>query len=267
MIVEKDPDVSVVMTTHEDAQNGILQANLKSLEMQKGVNIEVIVMDTTQSGVKKYPKGVKIVRMPRETRANTCIKIGMHEVASKTSKYFLPCNDDLIFSKYAIRELVMAMGEHRMCLNTFSNTDNHYFYFAEILLPPSYGNRDPIHLHKRFYQWEEAIPFVDNVIDWEPKLRLVNLYPTLCLHAPLMHRDVVMSVIWPEDYIIGFADTDLCMQMQKKNIPIGVCFSAFVFHLGGATTSKGSTDDVRKHDMDMFEKKWGVKVNRPDHLK
>lgn len=243
------------MNHHENYNQKYLDLAIESLGRSKGITFELVLVSSAIEEP-KVPSWVKLHRVPRETRGNVSDNLG-HRLADPGSKYFMSANDDIIFSQYALAEMVDVVGENRLIVNPLSNCDNGWMYHADIKIQQNQGLLRPQRVMKR----EDIVGFEEGIVYYPVQSRVLLQVPYLCMYATLMSRK-----IWDEvgeidaNFQLGWSDTDYSLRCREKGIMCGIVLSAFIFHFSGATTKNTSNDAIRLQDKQYFSKKWNISI-------
>lgn len=246
------PLVSVVVAHHMPENRPYLDACLKSLEAQVGVDIEVLLM-TDNYLPENLPKWVQHHVVPDGSRWVGKVNAGVPKT-DPNSKYLMILNDDVILSKHAIATMSRNAGDYGVIVNPMSNCDNGWLYNAEIIV----GDRL---LAKRFYTYREMEDHIDAIIEKPPgpKIRLAE--PYVCFYSTLIPR-AVWNVVGELDLQcrLSHDDEDYCYRARKLGIQPVVDMEAFIFHFGGRTSSITDTDPERAETLKHFKSKWANHV-------
>lgn len=247
--------VSVVVVTWEPKNKQYLDLCIKSLKNVDYPNLEVIVVG--KKSYKPIYDGVLTIapdsdKFNGEHAQNFAIK---H--ISDDSEYILVSNDDCVFTKNSIRELVETMGDNKMILNPVCNSDNQWCYYLAL---GYVKNNEFKHIQKRFFRMEEIAGDEDEFMNAESLYMKGIVVPNfLCTYATIMPRSVYEDIGEIEEGFgyCGPSDYDYCLRAKQKNIPIGIALSSLIWHFGGVTTDSVKSNDDRVENVYQFKKKWG----------
>jgi GT2 family glycosyltransferase len=249
--------LSVQIIHHEHSTQKYLDVQLLSLEAQTFKNFEVIIMDSTETGLnlsKDYSLSLRVYRIPRSTSGPKATNTAA-TLAREGTKYHLWCNDDLIFNKYALEEYVIAADENAYVINPLSNCDNGWLYSANIDLVNKDGKRLEV---KRFMDFDEVVGFEQAIIDYPRQSRVYVPQQTHCMYATLIPDALLKSLGgYDTNLLMGYNDTDMSFRYRQAGVNLITCLSAFVWHYGGATT-KDRPRDRQTADREYFRKKWNL---------
>lgn len=251
------PTCSVVILTHENKNHAYLHNCLKSLGLQEGVELEVIVVSSCVEPI-TAPSWVKVVQIDHSVPGPKALNYGVSLTDTRT-KYLMLANDDVIFSKHAIREMCEIAGDYKVMINPKSNCDSGWQYHAEIDLYNEAGTKLDV---KRFMTYDEVFGYEDAIMNYPLTNQRVHLaVEQLCMYATLVPR-AVWDELGPTDerYINSYADTDYSLRARQHNVTLLIALSAFVWHYGGATTKEGMTTPQRIQDQELFKSVWGERA-------
>lgn len=248
------PAVSVVVCTHLEENRKYLDACLNSLEAQKGIDFEVILVSSgyLPDGL---PKWLRHLHVDESLGWSEKVNAGV-ELSDPVTKYLFTLNDDVILSKHALATMVRKAGDSAILLNPMSNCDNGWVYHARITL------EDPITedkklLTKRFYTYEELDGWQRAIMLHKPGADILLTVSQICFYATLIPRKV-----WNQVGILdplckyGYDDEDYCRRAAKFGIPSLIDLESFVLHFGGATSSKTNTQEMKDETVNYYRAKW-----------
>lgn len=250
------PLVSVQIIHHENAQQRYLDNLIESLALQTYGNIEVLVVCSTVEPP-TLPDWVRRVDVPRTTTGPQATMIGSR-LAHKDAKYHLLCNDDLIFNKHAIEEMVHVAGDNPIVVNPMSNCDLGWLYGVELNLKNDEGKLLQV---KRFMSFEEVEGYEEAIMEYPKHSRVYLDQQYHCMYATLVPVSLWNQLGgYDENLLMGYNDTDLSFRYKQAGVRLITCMSAFVWHYGGATT-KDKPRDRQTADREYFRKKWNLPEN------
>lgn len=250
------PLVTCIVCTHLPENRRYLDACLKSLEAQVGVDIEVLVMASFP-----YPIG-----LPEWVRLYHC-EAGMgwtHKInagaslSDHESKFLMLLNDDVILAKHTIASMVRKSIGKLTIMNALSNCDNGWTYNANFILENEKGYKFP--LDKRFYEYEDIHEnWHRAIMNYRPGLDATVAVRQVCFYATLMSKGVWDAVGGLDQRFgtAGYDDEDFCLRALKIGIQPTIDFESFTFHFGGRTTSKIGVPEVTAEAKRYFEEKHG----------
>lgn len=251
------PLVSVIVCHHLPENRKYLDACLRSLEAQEGVDIEVILVhdNYTPDGL---PSWAQVHRVPDGYRWVHKVNVGVKKSDPK-SKYLLLLNDDAILAKHTIASMAAKAGNNPVILNPMSQCDNGWIFHTPITLRPKEGGSK--RLDKRFYAFEELEHFQDAIIHYPRGPELVVQAPYVCFYATMIPR-VVWNAVGEldESCKTSHDDEDYCLRARNLGIQSLIDFESFALHFGGATSSTTTSEEDRMATHSYFDKKWGRSV-------
>lgn len=194
------------------------------------VKIEVIVVDNASTDgtpeiIKKKFPWVNLIRMSKNTGSAPPITMGA-KIAR--GDYILATNDDVIFEKNCLRELVkLALSDSRIGITTGKMLD---------LDPP----------HKPlFFGFRINLYFGYNTFDFKDtdKIRECDWAPGACI---FISKELLKRVCYFDDeYIFCGDDYDVCFQVRSLGYKIMYTPKALYYH--GFTRAKGKNGPTREH--------------------
>lgn len=243
--------ISVLIPFHLNENQRFLDLCLQSIEKQN-IEKEVIVISGADTEP-IVPEWVKLDHNSEKTSYAKKINRGAL-LSNPGSKYILIAQDDLIFGRDAIKGLVEMAQDFAVILNPLSNCDNHYWYESIMEVTNDEGQTKTL---ERFMKYHDIIGFQDAIMNLKPNVKMMFPVKHNFLYCSLVPRNV-WNLVGPldEEYINGCEDTDYCMRAKQKHINTTVTTNAFVFHFGGATTSKVELTHADKN-CERFISKWG----------
>ena len=172
--------------------------------------------------------------------------IGVKAV-DQSAKYLLFANDDVIFAKGSVKELMIAMGDNTLIMNAFSNTDTEMYYWAEMPVP-------------RFYDLEDIKGKEQVLMGYPIERRVVFPVPFVCFYATMMPLKLWNELGGlDENFTSGPDDRDFCMRAAQKGVPSMINLAPTIWHAGGKTIATKNQDEVaanRVKNAKYFEEKW-----------
>lgn len=101
--------VSLIIVSDSSTKNGkeLLNNCVTTALYEAHIDIEVIVVDNHAVADKRY----KVIPQPTPFNYNTCLNAGAKEA---TGNYLYFANNDLLFKKGSLSEIVYQMGKHKL---------------------------------------------------------------------------------------------------------------------------------------------------------
>jgi GT2 family glycosyltransferase len=246
--------VSVIITTHLNENQKYLDLCLKSLELQTGIDKEVVVVAGTPNKP-EVPDWVKLEWTTEQTPYAKKMNHGVR-VSNPHNKYLLTGQDDLIFGKDSLKNLCSIADNCAIILNPLSNCDNHWLYEGDFKVKNALSELTL----ERFMTYDQIKGFERAIMEMPPGPKVMHPVRHNCLYASLIPRQVwnILGGL-DEGYVNGVEDTDFCERGRQQGLNCFVTSHAFVFHFGGATTNKVHLD---KNDENFrrFEQKFGYSL-------
>ncbi len=183
------------------------------------------------------------------------------EEANPKSEFILLLNNDVILHKDCLATMIETMEGMpiEMILNPLCNSDAYgMFYFAHTGFTKD-GQMFPFSFQHRYQEMEK---YIDDIIGNQV------IYPVLLIpmsfnpfYATLMRRSTYEKVGGIDRaYLTNKDDLDFAFRARKHNIKQMACLHAAAFHFGGVTTSEIKDPERNKFNLDLFEKKHGVRL-------
>lgn len=239
------PKVSFLCLHHEKLNRAYVDLALKSIENLDYQDKEVILVDSSETDV-PFPDWVKVLKVPHTTGSAVAANEGV-KLCDPQAKYLMFCNDDVIFTKDSIKEMVNSLGDNNAIMNAFCNTDTEMYYWADLPFP-------------RFYDLDMIKGHEEELMNTPLQRRVIFQVPFVCFYATLMKID-----IWKrlggldEKFTSGPDDRDFCMRAAKIGIPSIINLGATIWHAGGktiATKDPVAVQENRVKNAKYFEEKW-----------
>lgn len=176
---------------------------------------------------------------------------------SKESKYIQFANDDVIFTRDSVRNMVELAEQTGQIMHPISPCDNVSSYYLHFQIRKA--DRAPKVIEKRFHRYPELKDDIDDMMDSH------SLYPQglipqqyLCMFATLVPRKVWDDVgPFDDNFKTGQDDVDYSLRAAQKGYQMFVCLNALVWHFGGATADTSTSLSQRKENILYFKNKWG----------
>lgn len=248
--------LSIVIVTYLERNQKHLDLCLESILKQKiPIDYEIIVVSSGEY-IPTVIKADNITHYHAEGRLHypAGVNFGV-EKTSPSSKLLMLCNDDLLFTKGSIMNMVGAMGDNSLILNPISSCDNFWRY----ILPLEFKKgEETLHFDKRFYTYEDLEPhfsdIFENFISLTRGLIFVPFAPLYCTMIPRGVWNKVGTL--DPQYLTGQDDVDYGFRAKLQGIRSAVCLDSFVLHFGGQTADHALDDPIRNHNIAYFTKKW-----------
>ena len=251
------PKVSVVFLYHEPKNEEYINLALTSLYRQDmGADLETIVVDSSDSS-KTYESWVTPIYVPHSTGSAVAANLGV-KATSPESKYVLFCNDDVVFGRDSVRELVRTMDliDNEVVMNAYSNTDCGMYYHSPVVI----NNKE---FPRQFKITDVTTEDKEAMMESAPFGRPILLpVPFVCFYATIMQRKTWMDLGGLDEfYESGPDDRDFCLRAAQKGIPSLINLRPNIWHFGGqtiATKDQKAVAENRVKNAQYFEKKFGI---------
>ena len=247
--------VTIVFAHHRNELTPLFNLCLRSLENQD-VDKEVIVMDSRPTKT-PFPDWVKHVEIDHSVIAPRAFNQGF-KMAAPDSTHFLVCNDDLVFAKDALKELMDSIQGYHIIMNAFSNCDIGYYYFADIYLKNKEGREVKMRNQMEF---KECLGFEDELMNYPLQKRIILPVQYVCFYATLIPRAIWEALGGLEErYVSGPDDRDFCLSAQKIGVKSMINLAPTIWHFSGRTMALKDPETVAKnraHNNEIFKSKWG----------
>lgn len=247
--------LTLVFAHHRNELTPLFNLCLQSLERQD-VNKEVIVMDSRPVKT-PFPDWVKVIPIDHSVIAPVAFNQGFKQ-ASNDSTHFMVCNDDLVFGKDSLAELMSSIKGFHLIMNAFSNCDIGYYYFCNLILKNKLGQE-----LKMLQQMDlkDVVGFEEDLMNFPLGRRIIVPTPYVCFYATIMPRAVWEAVGGLEErYVSGPDDRDFCLSAQKIGVKSVINLAPTIWHFSGKTMAIKDPEVVKKNRADnneIFKSKWG----------
>lgn len=253
--------LSIVITSYcEDAKRYLDLCVESIFNSSFDVRKDAEIILVTKPGYHPIYDGVKTCSPDKKSFANPVgLNFGISQTNPK-SKFILLCNDDVILSKDAIKNMIDSIGDGQCVVNPITQCDNGVCYHLHFPITTKLNGFDQtIDFTDRFYRYEQIEPISKDIMNSQ------SIYPSgliyqSCLYmiATLFPRSVLNKVGgFDENFETSHDDLDMSIRCRQENIPLFVCLNSFVFHFGGASSSKTQNDDLRVKGILYFKEKHG----------
>ena len=247
--------VTLLFAHHRNEITPLFNLCLQSLERQD-VNKEVIVMDSRPVKT-PMPSWVKHVEIDHSTIAPVAYNNGF-KMAASDSTHFLICNDDLVFGKDSIAELLDAIKGYHLIMNAFSNCDIGYYYFTNVHLKNKLGQE--VKMNNQM-DLKDVIGFEEELMNYPIQKRIIIPTPYVCFYATIMPRAIWETLGGLEErYVSGPDDRDFCLSAQKIGVKSVTNLAPTTWHFSGKTMAVKDPEVVKKNraaNNEIFKSKWG----------
>lgn len=251
------PKVSVIVVTYVEANKRYLDLCVRSIKNLNYPKDKLDVIVVSKPGYVPAYEGVRTVYPDVKEWFFTPVSInyGVSQ-ADKDSEHFLILNDDTILTKNSLANMVSAIGPSATIMNPISPCDAHAYRLL-------FGFSKDNHLHLAdgtFYRYENFEPYFDELMNADSFYREgVVAQNFLCMYATLFPRFVWEKVGgFDEMFKTGQDDIDYSLRARLNGVSLCFNLHAVIWHFGGVNSSNTITDDLRKHNVDYFIKKWNV---------
>lgn len=246
------PKVSVIVTAFLAKSKPYLDVCMRSLSQLDYNNFEIIIVSpgTYAIDLAREYKGKANVVSPDwpYTNAEAC-NYGV-TWASADSEYYLITNDDCVFTKHSLTELVnssKACSDNGVFMPIGNDTNLNMYAL----------NVGVAHGPAKLEQWA---PILDQMIQVSSPYPIGMIFArTLCLYAVLIPRRVFELVGALDGSRKGHDDTDYTLRVTSHGMVNALCLSSIVYHFGGVTADQTYSAKDRQESLDSFKEKWGMK--------
>jgi GT2 family glycosyltransferase len=247
--------VSIIITTYIPKSKRHLDLCIKSI---KSLNYPPECLEIILVGKKSYMpeyEGVKTICPEQEEFFNPVgVNLGMNS-ASKNSKYLVMANDDVVFTRDWLTNMVNAAGDNDVILGSLSNCDQHGHY--QLIMP----------FDKRQYSYEELEPHIDELINAKSFYPPGFIFPsTLYLYANLFPAKVWAkvkngttpdSIGFDQRYRVGWDDSDYCRRAKMHGVRLAICLDSIIWHYSGTSAASTVPMEDRLYNESFYREKWG----------
>lgn len=271
-----NPKVSIIIP-HYSEDKEYLHLCVDSLMKQTYQNVEIIVSSSSRVTPIGLHPSVRLYQSQERMHYAQAINKGVDIAINKnmiqdgqggwisdplkSPKYLILGNDDTIYSKTAIEDMIDVAGDQDIILNCISNCDNGVL-FAKRKKPFSV-TKDNVTLMLRNSMSLEEVRGFESALMGYPQGD-IDFIPShlnfVCFYATLIPVQTWLKLgILDEQFVTaGFEDADLCFRAKQQGIAVGFTTRSFIFHFSGKTSSKVTTDEERASNREKFNKKWNI---------
>jgi len=248
--------ISLCIGTYLERNQKYLDLCIDSILKQNlPIPFEIIVV-SSGSYVPHVPKAdnIKLIHKPEQTHYPQAMNIAV-ENSNQDYKYLMCINDDVLFTKNSIVNMLNTMGDNELIMNPISTSDNGWRYH----LPLGYiKNGTVVNLPERFYTYEKLQDAFEDIFNNSiPLPRGLFFVPFTPLYCTLIPR-IVWNKVGTLDgnFWTGQDDVDYSYRAKLLGIRSVVSLDSFVVHFGGSTATFALTDDIRNRNLAYFLTKW-----------
>lgn len=250
------PFVSIIITTYHEATKPYLDLCIRSalsIDYPKD-RLEIILV--ARNGYAPNYEGVKTVCPPEdEFFTARGLNFGIENASPETQFYFTN-NDDVVFTKNCLRELLTTVGDQEVMANPISPCDNYRQY--SLVMGFIHFNEFK-QMVKQFYRLNEVEGMHDGLMSAH------SVYPVgaimanhLCMFSTLIPKSVWLKVgKFDENFKTGPDDIDYSIRCREKGVHMIYAISSLVWHFGGVTADTTIGVERRKENLKYFKSKWG----------
>lgn len=243
--------VSVVIPFHRHENIDYLNLCLESLTNQN-IDLEVIIVLThlcssidESTNLKRF----KSFRMIVEPLANTYAKKMNLGAKCSSSDFILIAQDDLVFSKDALKIMVDEFGtSENVIMNPVSNCDNNNHFFTNFV----FKDKEKTYVvgsSATIEEVKEILPILMDKIAMAPVWQKVGYLNTFCTMFPKAIWEKIGG--FDEKFLYGKEDIDLSLRANKLGIIMVINWNVFVLHFSGATAKHFNMKEI-----DLLDRKY-----------
>ena len=231
-------NVSVIVTAFLEASRDYLDLCIESLKNSELAPKEVTIVSPASYKPEYY--GVKNLHPEGTDYPNAhALNLGA-KAASKDSDYLLFCNDDVIFTRKCLGNLVASSKSLSdfACVTPISNDQQRKYHLPVPYVSPHPYRIDQVRGHEKLLMGAESF-YPQGVLFFE----------SLCLFAALIPKSVYLAVgpfteAWMDD-------TDWTKRAHGLGYVNVIDMSALCWHAGGATAdiTLGSLDSEKRKQL------------------
>lgn len=251
------PLISIVCVTHLESNKHYLEACLKSIDNLGYPKDKLDVVLISSGGF--FPDfltskpWIKHHHYERRLHFPEAINEGVKKTDPQ-SKHLLLINDDVILTRFSLKEMVLAVANNRAIVGPISNCDNYVKYNLIFTI-----NNDLF--LDRFYRLNDP----NRPLNTDRMMNENSRYPGGVIFQGQMFFYCVLipRIVWNEvgpldpNFKTGQDDIDYSKRCMQKGVHMGVVLSSLVWHAGGATADKCLTPEIRRDNIEYFKQKWG----------
>lgn len=239
------PLVSVIITSYHAKAKPYLDLCVRSVLNLNWPRELLEVLIVAPRGYKPQYESAHTISPPEDEYFNShALNYG---AKAALGEYLLMTNDDCIFSRDSLTELVNAskvLGD-RAAICPIGNDNQLGMYALDVGVPMGPA---------RLKDWA---PIADQM------MRAKSPYPmgfffaqALCLYAALMPRKLFEAIGDFDTSRKGHDDIDMGLRMSKAGYLNAVCLSSLVYHFGGVSADETFSEKDRQESLESFNAKW-----------
>lgn len=244
------PKVSIIITAYLEQSKPYLDLCLDSIASLSYPEdlLQIIIVSPYLAGL---GTAYTVINAPSKNNAHA-LNIGASHV-HKDSQYLLFCNDDVIFTKKSLTQLIansQSMGDHGVFMPIGNDQQMRY------ILPIPGSPAGPWRIG------QEGID-IGYLKYWNsPYQTGMILCESLCLYAVLVPRPV-WELVGEYDERGWQDDIDYTKRVRQAGLVNAICLSALVYHAGGVSADVTLNAKARAESIAIHQEKWGNNESMP----
>lgn len=250
------PKVSIIVTAFLEQSRPYLDLCMKSIHNLDwpADRLEVIVVTPRWYKPPVYLAESDRVTLVHPNKAEYynahALNVGA-EYADKESQYILFCNDDVIFTKNSLKNLVISsqsIGDRGIFMPIGNDQQNKYMWPVPHVAVGPY-RLDQFSAHAEDMLMNAESQYAGGMMFSE----------TLCLYAVLVPRPVWVLVGEYDDSRSGQDDIDWSRRVAKAGLVNAICMNSLVYHSMGPSTSitlGPLSSEERRKSLESYNEKW-----------
>ena len=245
-----NPIVTVIVPHHLNENQKYLDWCLDSI-LSSNIDLEVLVYASSENKPSVPDDKRLTLRWDKELYPNCTSKFhaGIKD-ASTSSKYMMLISDDVIVSKYCIRELAEACGDMGAIMGPASNCDATTRYSAVFNVWDWRGENCVI---PQKCSLEDIAGFEHAVINYPVAKRILLDPGWISFYCTMFPKTVLNAVgLFNNAMDVRWNDVEFCKRARAKGIPAFINLGAFALHFGDKTLPKST----KPEDYEVADEAW-----------
>lgn len=237
--------VSVIVTAYLERSKPYLDFCVESIRNLREPPHETLIV--APRAYNPQYDGMRTISPPQDAYWNArALNFGAQHA---TGDYLLMVNDDVVFTRDSVAELVNASRalDDRAIVMPISNDTNLNLYALATGVRPGPA---------KLAEW---VSMKDALMATQSPYPMGFIFArTLCLFAVLIPRAIFDQVGLFDDSRKGHDDVDYTLRNQQAGYLNAVALNSIIYHFGGVSADLTMSERDRKESLQSFNEKWGV---------